>query len=158
LALYLVFVNACYDLWKAFLPGARPWVLWCFLLVRVVVSLRGLYWASSGVGGTVQAREYREIEPDLTRLAALHPRTWQITKADDFYPMHLRLYLLEHGITSKVLWSKEAAIGEVIFLPKKYVSTMVLDGYSLWGESQWAVEGDGMYIYVAKALLSPKTF
>jgi hypothetical protein len=158
LGLYVVFVNACYDLWKAFLPGARPWVLWCFLLVRAAVSLRGLYWESSGVGGTVQAREYREIEPDLTRLAALHPRTWQITKADDFYPMHLRLYLLEHDSTSRVLWNKEAAIGEVIFLPKKYASTMVLDGYNLWGESHWTVEGDELYIYVAKALLSHKAF
>lgn len=158
LALYLVFVNACYDLWKAFLPGARPWVLWCFLLVRATISLRGLYWESSGAGGTVQAKEYREIEPDLARLAALHPRTWQITKADDFYPMHLRLYLLEHDIKSGVLWNKDSAVGEVIFLPKKYASSMVLDGYSLWGTSGWAIGGDGMYIYVAKALLSHKTF
>lgn len=158
LALYIVFVNACYDLWKAFLPGARPWVLWCFLLVRAAVSLRGIYWESAGAGGTVQAREYREIEPDLTRLAALHPRTWQITKADDFYPMHLRLYLLKHDITSRVLWNKDTAIGQVIFLPRKYASSMVLDGYSLWGTSDWAIEGGGLNIYVAGALLSHKTF
>jgi hypothetical protein len=158
LALYLVFVNACYDLWKTMFPWVRPWIFWGFLLIRGVGSLRGLYRESSSVNGLEQTKIYRELEPDLEQLAALHPATWQITRSDDFYPMFLRLYLVEHNSSAGVLWNKGKAVGDIIFLPAIYESYFPKEGYVLWGRRELTVEGKSMEIYVSKQLLLHRTF
>jgi hypothetical protein len=158
LALYILFINACFDLWKRVFPRMRPWVFGCFLLVHAAGSLRGLYWEPSSWRGLTQARNYGELEPDLEQLAALRPLTWQITKSDDFYPMYLRLYLAERGDKARVLWEKEKVVGDVVFLPALYGASIMNDGYVLWGKRRLTVEGNEMDIYVAKRLLSQKTF
>jgi hypothetical protein len=105
------------------------------------------------VSGLEQTKVYKEVEPDLERLAVLHPQTWQITKADDYYSMFLRLYLVEHGSDARVLWNKEKPVGDVIFLPAIYDSSFAKDGYILWGKRGLTVEGKVMEIYVSKRLL-----
>jgi hypothetical protein len=127
-------------------------------LIRGAGSLRGLYWESSSVSGLEQTKVYRELEPDLERLAALHPVTWQITKADDYYPMYLRLYLVDHGSDGRVLWDKKKPVGDVIFLPAIYDSSFSKEGYVLWGKRGLTAEGNMMEIYVSKQLLPRKTF
>jgi hypothetical protein len=154
LALYILFINACFDVWKTVVPRMQPWVFGCFLLVHAAGSLRGLYWEHSSWRGLTQSRIYGELEPDLEQLAVLRPLTWQITKSDDFYPMYLRLYLIERGDKARVLWEKEKAVGDVVFLPARYGSSFMNDGYVLWGKRRLTVEGDEMDIYVSKRLLS----
>jgi len=158
LALYLVFVNACYDLWKTMFPWVRPWLFWGFLLIRGVGSLRGLYRESSSVNGLEQTKIYREAEPDLEQLAALHPLTWQIATSDDFYPMYLRLYLVEHHSGEGVLCNKGKAVGDIIFLPAVYDSYFPKEGYILWGRRALTMEGNSMEIYVSKRLLLHRAF
>jgi hypothetical protein len=65
--------------------------------------------------------------------------------------MYLRLYLIERRDTAKVVYERNKAVGEVIFLPVIYRGNFDRSGYNTWGENRITAEGDsGMEIDVAK--------
>jgi hypothetical protein len=145
LGVNLFFINSCYDLWR------RKWILGCLLAVKLAGSLRGLYWERYSLDSLPEAGYSRVMERDLDRLWARHPSCWQITKSNDYYPMYLRLYLIERRDTAKVVYERNKAVGEVIFLPVIYRGNFDRSGYNTWGENRITAEGDsGMEIDVAK--------
>jgi hypothetical protein len=150
LAVYILFVNICYDLFKIYFTRAAPWVFGCFLLLKAAGSLRGLYWERFAIGSRKEVVIYREVEGDLEKLGRLHPVSWQITKSDDYYSMYLRLYLIERGEKGQVVLKRDAAVGEVIFWPQGYPPVIPREGYVLWGDNKRTAEAKSLDIFVAK--------
>jgi len=152
LAMYLFFVTACYDLSRAWLGRAAPWIFGCFLLVRAAGSMRGLYWEPDSVDVRPESAIRRHVEADMEKLDRLHPASWQITRSDDYYSMYLQLHLIEKGDTGRVVLRRDAAVGDVIFLPESYLPFFHLEGYRLWADKRWTVEAKSLEIYVARAI------
>jgi hypothetical protein len=152
LALSLVFMNACYDLWRS-RPGSRNWVFGCFLVIKLAGSVRGLVWERYSLDSLPEALCSRVVRQDLDRLWEMHPGSWQITKSNDYYPMYLGLYLIEHRDGARVIRDRERAVGDVLFLPVIYRGNFERKGYRVWGENRLTVEGAmGMEIDVAGRL------
>jgi hypothetical protein len=64
-----------------------------------------------------------------------------------------RLYLLGQDQGGKMLFNRKEAVGDVLFLPDNYASSMSLKGYVAWGDKRASVTGDFLTIYVLEALL-----
>jgi hypothetical protein len=152
LAMYLFFLNACYDLLEAWTGRWAPWAFGCLLVVRALGSLRGLYWEPDSVGVRPEAVNYRILERDLDSLDRLSPASWQITRSDDYYSMYVRLHLIDRGKEGRVIFERGRAVGEVIFWPVSYPAVIPVEEYRLWGDKRMTVEAKSLDIYVLKRL------
>jgi len=152
LGLYVLFVNVCYDWALLYLGRVTPWMIGCFLLVRISGSVRGMFWSRYSPESRFEVIDHRMIEDDLRALDGLHPSSWHIWNSDDYYAMYLKLYLIDHDRKDRVILKRDGAEGDVIFLP-----AWARDGYSPKGYRLWKVRAlldgnfgytDSTYIYV----------
>lgn len=153
LGLYILFVNICYDLGRLYAGRVTPWMIGCFLLIKVTGSIRGLYQARYSPGSRYEVVNYRVIGEDLDELDGLHPSSWQVWDSDSFYAMYLRLHLAYHNRKERVMVKRDSVAGDVIFLPGWAKGTYSTRGYRLWkfralpsGDERYT---DSTYIYVA---------
>lgn len=154
LAIHIFFINTCYDLWKRYFPRIPAWVFGGIVLLKTLGSIRSVLWEGWAPGRSHEVAAYLKLRADLEKLAVLHPSSWQVTWSDDYYPMYLRVYLAEKEEKSKVIWDRDSARGEVLFLPECYRS-FSLSGYHLWAEGKLTGLGNHrMDIYVRDRLLS----
>jgi len=150
--LNVMFVNVAYDLLRG-----RFWGLLVALVVgKDLFSVRWLFLPRFSIHSSMDWKIQHEPQALYPGLVAMHPASYQIMDSEDSYPTFLRLYLIEHGIGTPVLYSTHEALGEVILVSNVEESHIPLDGYVLWTDKERnAVFGlSGFYsIYVLKKLV-----
>lgn len=152
LILNIIFVNLVADGFRAYFGSAsRIWIP-LFLTVKIGGGLRLLYLDKNFYRIQYRQSTIGKVLIDLDALAALHPKTWQITDSDDFYSMYITLKLDEGG-QGRIIFDRHQALGDVLFVPDTYEGRMSLGNYALWAGHKITVKGKYLDIYVTKALL-----
>ena len=151
-ALNLMFVNVCYDLLRG-----RFWG-WLIALVvgKDIFSVRWLVLPRFSIHNSMDWKIQHEPQALYPELVAMHPASYQIMDSEDSYPTFLQLYLIEHGIKTRVSYYSRDAIGDVILVSNAEESHIPPDGYVLWTDkARSAAFGlSGFYsIYVSKKLI-----
>ena len=151
----IIFVNVVYDVLKNYGGRRAGLLIALFLFVKIAGSVRLLYLDKYAIRNKDMVRMFYTLEDEFDALARLHPATWQITDSNDYYSMYIRLYLMERPGLGKVVFSREAAMGDVIFLADDHRATVIPKGYILWGDQRLTEFGHYLRIYVAGSLALP---
>jgi hypothetical protein len=164
LAINIIFVNVVYDGIRYLFLVRKPPVLlsgsaiWAaglvslFLLVKIGISVRLLYWDKYHLQNDKSAIVCRQVGQDISDLAALHPASWQVTDDDNNYPVQVRLYLSARGEESKV-FDRQELCGDILFLPPD-APLPDPTKYQWWANrGKSPAEMDWIAIYVSKRLL-----
>jgi hypothetical protein len=157
LGLHIIFMSSCYDLWKHYSPNNDTlWIFGLFLLFKMAISLRGMYFQRNSIEMRTDVLAYRSVVGNLERLEKLHPKSWQITRSDDFYPLYLRWRLISRNDPSNVVFGTDSAKAMVVFLPDIFRDTFNKGGLVLWEVDKSTVQSKSIYVYIDKKLISSK--
>jgi hypothetical protein len=155
--LYVLFGSVCYDVWKLYVGRMTPWFVVCFVGIKAVGSARWIYWSRYSYERRYEVRSYRIVEEDFDSLDRLHPVSWQVEESKDWYPMYLRMHLLDHGWPENVIVNADSAVADVVFIPDERLRGGPKKGYTLWKVTQLPEAGK-TDIYVADKLLLQLNF
>ncbi len=146
------FVAACYDWLSVRRPGTAMRWMAILLVLKIAGSVRGLYMREDSVAAQPDVVMYKTVEGDIEALDKLKPKVWQISDFDDLYPMYLRLYLLERRDRRRIVYEREKAAADVLFLSAPWKEHFSKEGYQFWGERALLTPLNLKYIFVAEGL------
>ncbi|HLX93311.1 MAG TPA: hypothetical protein VKR32_16615 [Puia sp.] len=154
LLLNIIFINVIFDISRRFFPRSTwVWLLSIFLLFKIGISVRLLWLRRDFVENQGGPRTYAFFERDFDRLNTLHPHSWQMTDSDDFYPMYIRFFLVGQNRENEVIVDRNSARSDILFLPDKYDSLAIGQGYVKYGENKLTEKGNSIRIYVRRRFI-----